>query len=99
MRQHYVPEVYLKRFAFSLRGDFFAFKIKSKYRTTPKLVNVSSVCYLEDFYTIKNVEDLYVKNVFDEYHIEKKSFKYEKKELNILKYLILNYQDSQPYVQ
>ncbi|NBG67415.1 DUF4238 domain-containing protein [Acidiluteibacter ferrifornacis] len=74
-RQHFIPKVYLKNFAFDKQDDK-AFvsaynKIDEEYKES---ISIKDICVDTDFYTLKNLEgdEKYaVENFFDNY-IEKK---------------------------
>jgi len=83
IKQHYVPQAYLKNFSFDENGNVYTLKIKSSgktklpFETFPKERNVSSICYEKNIYTIKTNELQNALGVESKYHIEHKSFKYK----------------------
>lgn len=85
IKQHIVPQVYLKRFIASDDNGFF-YKLRVKplewERHLIKKVSPSQVCYIEDFYTIETEDTLRTHGISDRYFIEKNSFPYENSFLN-----------------
>lgn len=82
-KQHFVPKVYLKRFAFNRTGEIYALKIKSKYPNIKvKKVNISQICYSPDLYTIKTTDVFKGEEFVDNYILEKELFDYEETFLN-----------------
>ncbi len=83
-KHHYVPEVYLKRFALNNAGDLYILAKDTKYNSRAKKRNVSQICYEENRYTINNDEIMRKMGIDDPVIIEKKAFEYEEKELSRL---------------
>lgn len=81
VKQHIVPKAYLKNFSIpGEEGFVYAFKIKAKYPDIKiKKRSVSSICYINDFYTIATKEPLQKRSLTDRYIIEKQAFPYENK--------------------
>lgn len=86
MDQHYVPQVYLKRFAINKVGDLYTIPLKDIVigNIKPKQYNSSAICYRKDIYKITDVSQLQSIGISDENYIESKHFSYEKKELKTL---------------
>lgn len=86
MDQHYVPQVYLKRFAISKTGDLFTIPLKDMEirNIKPKQYNCSAICYRKDIYKIEDISQLHSMGINDENYIEFKHFSYEKNELKSL---------------
>jgi hypothetical protein len=82
--QHYVPRIYLQRFAYSENGDMWGLKIKGNYpgsSPAPKRYNKSEICKLTDFYNLNDLATLKEKNAFEFNYVEKYGFPYENSEL------------------
>lgn len=100
-KQHYVPKVYLKQFSKNKSGHFYAAGPKSNNLRSINPRHVEQVCYLDNFYTLKNETSESV-NVKDRNFLEKNAFHYESRLLpriiNKLKhkniYLNKSYHDS-----
>lgn len=84
-KHHFVPEVYLKRFAINKSGDFFSLRVKTDYNNSKiKRVNKSQVCYEFDKYTFQTDKIISSNNLDDPNFIEKNRFTYENNELETL---------------
>lgn len=84
-KHHFVPEVYLKRFAINKSGDLFSLRVKSEYENqNVKRVNKSQVCYEYDKYTFKTDKIINANKLEDPNFIEKNRFAYENNELELL---------------
>lgn len=77
-RQHYVPKVYLKEFSKNKLGHFYAAGPKPDYLTTINPRHVEQVCYVDNFYTLKE-KTKKLENIEDADFLEKKAFDYEKR--------------------
>lgn len=84
IKHHYVPQIYLKRFAINQTGDLYKYNINSKYVKKPKRVNKAAICYEKHMYTLQNEEYINEKGINDNYFVEKSAFQYENKELTFL---------------
>ncbi|BAV08642.1 Protein of unknown function [Filimonas lacunae] len=67
---HYVPKVYLKRFA-DENSDFF--QLCKKYKSISTR-HISQVCYEREYFKIQREETKATQNIQDEHYIEKNSF-------------------------
>ena len=84
-KHHFVPEVYLKRFAINKSGDIFSLRVKSEYKNqNVKKINKSQVCYEYNKYTFKTDKIINANKLEDPNFIEKNRFAYENKELDLL---------------
>ncbi|MCB9282658.1 MAG: DUF4238 domain-containing protein [Lewinellaceae bacterium] len=84
-KHHFVPEVYLQRFAINKSGDLFSLRVKSVYENQKvKKVNKSQVCYEFDKYTFKTDKIITANKLKDPNYIEKNRFAYENEELERL---------------
>ncbi|MBK8492956.1 MAG: DUF4238 domain-containing protein [Saprospirales bacterium] len=84
-KHHFVPEVYLKRFAINKSGDLFSLRVKSEYENqNVKRVNKTQVCYEYDKYTFKTDKIINANKLEDPNFIEKNRFAYENNELELL---------------
>lgn len=92
VKQHFVPEVYLKRFCIKKDGMLYTLKVKVEHPTKVKLVNKSNICYEPDRYTFDSQEFMIDLNVKDPYAIEKNCFQYENSVLETLFDKIDNFQ-------
>jgi hypothetical protein len=81
---HYVPQVYLQRFAINQVGDIYRHVINTKFDSKPKLVNKSSICFEKNMYKYKNIEHIAANEIDDVNYIEKNTFVYENNELSLL---------------
>lgn len=82
--QHYVPQIYLQRFAYSDNGDLYGLKIKGNYpgsNPAPKPYNKSGICKLTNFYNFKDLTVLREQSVTEANYVEKHGFPYENTEL------------------
>lgn len=81
-KHHFVPEVYLQRFAINKEGDLFKLNVKNIYKNNPtKKVNKSQICYEEYRYKFKSEKIIKANNLKDTNYIEKQKFNYENKDL------------------
>jgi hypothetical protein len=77
-KHHFVPECYLKRFAFDKNGELYKLRVKPyHWAKKVKQANISSICYEPDFYTIEKQALLDRYKIDDPYYIEKFGFTYE----------------------
>lgn len=84
-KHHFVPEVYLKRFALNKSGDLFSLRVKSKFKNQKvKKVNKSQVCYEFDKYMFRTDKIITANKLEDPNFIEKNKFTYENNELILL---------------
>lgn len=84
-KHHYVPEVYLQRFAINQSGDLYKLKVKPKKKENrPRLINKSQVCYEPNMYRYIHEAFIVANNLEDPNYIEKNLFPYEVSELSIL---------------
>ncbi len=91
--QHYVPQIYLQRFAYSENGDIWGLKIKNNYSGSspaPKRYNKSEICKLTDLYNLNELNILRDKNVLEVNYVEKYGFPYENNELKRVFDLLVN---------
>lgn len=70
INHHYVPKVYLKRFA---SKDNFFFQLCKQYKGISRK-HISQVCYEKDYFKFQREESKLVKGIKDDYHIEKRAF-------------------------
>lgn len=73
MKQHYVPEVYLRLFA-NPRGNFFQLNLERK---KVREMNVSAVCYEKDFYDVRDAALKRQLRITDDRFLERNAFRYE----------------------
>lgn len=83
-KQHYVPQVYLKRFSFDNVGNLYTLKHKSSFPSKVKKYNKSAICFEENRFRFNNDEIIKNLNITDLNVIEKTVFKYEESELESL---------------
>ena len=82
--QHYVPRIYLQRFAYSENGDLWGLRVKRNYpgrNPNPKQYNKSEICKLTDFYNFNDIANLHEKKALEVNYIEQYGFPYENNEL------------------
>jgi hypothetical protein len=85
IKHHFVPEVYLQRFAINRSGDLYKLKVKPAFHESkPKLVNKSQVCYEPNMYRYTNEDFIKANDLDDPNFIEKNVFKYEDEEITNL---------------
>lgn len=77
-RHHYVPKVYLREFSKNRSGHFYAAGPKPNLLRTINPRHVEQVCYIDNFYTLKEKTKEQSK-VDDIDFLEKKAFDYEKR--------------------
>lgn len=80
VNHHYVPRVYLKRFA-DKYGCFF--QLCKKYKGISSK-HVSQVCYIKDYFKIQREETKLIKGIKDDYHIEINAFTDQENSLSAL---------------
>ena len=80
---HFVPKIYLRRFAANKVGSIFKLN-KNLERTYVKEVNISSICYIKNYFTLLSTYHKELHKINDNYFIEKNSFWYEKEILSKL---------------
>ncbi|MEF9968221.1 MAG: DUF4238 domain-containing protein, partial [Longicatena sp.] len=69
VRQHIVPQSYLKRFSFNEKSPFYI-HMQSKDSKLINNVNIMNVAVVKNFYTLDKVEDNYAWEKFYANHIE-----------------------------
>ncbi|MFD2966543.1 DUF4238 domain-containing protein [Sphingobacterium bambusae] len=83
-KHHYVPRVYLKRFA-DENSEFFQF---SKQYKTISQKHISKVGYKHDYFKIQREETKLINSIQDEYYIEKNGFTQQENNFNKLASLV-----------
>src|SRR5690606_1268926 len=85
-KHHYVPQVYLQRFAMNQSGDLITIKVKANpgKKAKPKKKNKSQVCYSRHEYRYQTAYYLNMAGTIDPNIIEKKAFAYENTRLTSL---------------
>jgi polyhydroxyalkanoate synthesis regulator phasin len=100
MKQHYVPQTYLKGFA-NYKNEFYKLNIKTQYPSIePK--TPAQVCYLKDYYTIKDPNILSTFQLEDPLFLEKHFKNFEDKYDSIFKKIVkegeLSYKESRIFI-
>ena len=76
-RHHFVPKAYLKRFTKNLSGFLFRAKTKPYKKENIMKRHIERVCFIDNFYTLRNFGQHFELQATDPNYIEKNAFKYE----------------------